>query len=61
MNIKTTYTYESGSHTVTVILEGAQAVDHLEKLRSLLGVPDVPTDKEMEDMEEYFEKEGQVE
>jgi len=63
MKIKTIYEYESSATFVTVTLEtftdnsqeGLEfRVEHIEKLREILGIPNAPSDKEMEDMEEYF-------
>ena len=71
MRLKTEYTYNSGASEVTVIiytdrytlsgepdsLKPEQVLDHVEAIHRITGCPKAPTDKEMEEMEEYFNKE----
>lgn len=68
MRLKTEYTYESEGSDISVTIEtdayteyGApkcldiQAIlGHIESIYKITGCPKAPTDKELNDMEEYF-------
>ena len=70
MKLRTEFTYKSGDTDITVYLdtsnyvlngsvplEPEQILEHIEKIREITGCPKAPTDKELEDMEEYFNAE----
>jgi len=67
MKLRTEFTYKSGDTDITVYLdtssyalsdsvplEPEQILKHIEAIYKITNCPKAPTDKEMDEMEEYF-------